>query len=30
MATLKKLPEDEQLESTELFMALVDKVIVGE
>ena len=27
MATLKKLPEGE---STELFLALVDKVIVGE
>ena len=30
MATLKKLPEGDQIESTELFMALVDKVIVGE
>ena len=30
MATLKKMPEGEQIESTELFMALVDKVIVGE
>ena len=30
MATLKKMPEGEQIESNELFMALVDKVIVGE
>ena len=30
VATLKKLPEGDQIESTELFMALVDKVIVGE
>ena len=30
MATHKKMPEGEQIESTELFMALVDKVIVGE
>ena len=30
MATLMKLPEGEQIESTELFMALVDKVIVGD
>ena len=30
MATLKKMHEGEQIESTELFMALVDKVIVGE
>ena len=29
VATLKKLPEGDQIESTELFMALVDKVIVG-
>ena len=30
VATLKNLPEGEIIESTELFMALVDKVIVGE
>lgn len=29
MVTLKKLPEGENIESTELFMALVDMVIVG-
>ena len=29
VTTLKKLPEGDQIESTELFMALVDKVIVG-
>ena len=30
METLKQLPEEAKLESTELFMALVDKVIVGD
>ena len=30
LETIKKLPEGEKLESTELFMALVDKVIVGD
>ena len=30
VATLKKLPEGDQIESTELFMALVDKVLAGE
>ena len=30
LETLKRLPEKAKLESTELFMALVDKVIVGD
>lgn len=30
METLKQLPEQAKLESTELFMALVDKVIVDD
>lgn len=30
LETLKRLPEEAKLESTELFMALVDKVIVGD
>ena len=30
METLKQLPKQAKLESTELFMALVDKVIVGD
>lgn len=30
VTTLKELPEGEQIESTELFMAMVDKVIVGD
>lgn len=29
METLKRIPEDAKLENTELFMALVDQVIVG-
>lgn len=29
METLKQLPKQAKLENTELFMALVDKVIVG-
>ena len=30
LETLKQLPDEEKVESTELFMALVDKVIVGD
>ena len=30
METLKQLPDEGKVESTELFMALVDKVIVGD
>ena len=30
LETLKRLPEQAKLESTELFMSLVDKVIVGD
>lgn len=30
LETLKQLPDQAKLESTELFMALVDKVIVGD
>jgi len=29
LETLKQLPDEEKVETTELFMALVDKVIVG-
>ena len=30
LETLKRLPKQAKLESTELFMSLVDKVIVGD
>ena len=30
LETLKQLPDEEKVESTELFMVLVDKVIVGD
>lgn len=30
LETLKQLPDEEKVETTELFMALVDKVIVGD